>query len=176
MNAMEAWRIWLLCVVAAVAYGIIHDQITARVCVEYFSVAHPTILPFSSPTLLGLQWGVLATWWVGATLGVLLAAAARAGSRPKLTARNLRYPVCILLMLMGLLSLASGALGYVLAKHGIISLQGWLSTAIPPDKHARFMADWWAHSASYLTGVIGGMVLSWLTFAKRRHRPQPMKS
>jgi len=27
----------LLCVAAAVVYGIVHDQITARVCVEYFT-------------------------------------------------------------------------------------------------------------------------------------------
>jgi len=38
---MEFLKIWLLCIVAAVIYGILHDQATARVCVEYFSVAHP---------------------------------------------------------------------------------------------------------------------------------------
>ena len=35
----------------AVVYGLIHDQITVRLCVEYFSLAHPPLFPVSSPTL-----------------------------------------------------------------------------------------------------------------------------
>ncbi len=74
---MESFRIVLMCVVAAVAYGIVHDQVTARVCVEYFTVGHPPIFGTNDPTLLGIGWGILATWWVGILLGVPLAIAAR---------------------------------------------------------------------------------------------------
>src|ERR1700722_16293989 len=56
----------------AVVYGIIHDQITVRLCVEYFSLAHPPLFPVSSPTLLGLCWGLAATVGVGLVLGYLL--------------------------------------------------------------------------------------------------------
>ena len=42
---MEILKIWLFCIAAAICYGIVHDQITVRICVEYFSVFHPTILP-----------------------------------------------------------------------------------------------------------------------------------
>ena len=40
---MQALLIILLCIFAAIVYGIIHDQITARVCIEYFTVGHPPV-------------------------------------------------------------------------------------------------------------------------------------
>jgi len=30
---------------------------------------------------------------------------------------------------------------------------------LPPDQHVPFLADMWAHSASYLVGLIGGIVV-----------------
>ena len=62
---MHAVAIVVLCIGSAVIYGILHDQITARICVEYFTIGHPPIFPTESPTLLGIGWGILATWWVG---------------------------------------------------------------------------------------------------------------
>jgi hypothetical protein len=67
---------------------ILHDQITARVCVEYFTVFHPPVFNTQSPTLLACGWGVIATWWVGLFLGLFLAVAARIGPRPKLSVRK----------------------------------------------------------------------------------------
>ena len=67
---MEAVKIALTCVIAAVLYGIVHDQFTARICIEYFTVFHPPIFHTQSPTLLGIGWGVVATWWVGAFFSV----------------------------------------------------------------------------------------------------------
>jgi len=40
----------LSCILAAVFYGILHDQITARICVEYFTIGHPIV--FGTETLL----------------------------------------------------------------------------------------------------------------------------
>ena len=168
---MEILKIWALCIAAAIAYGIVHDQVTVRICLEYFSMAHPTILPLTSPTWLALQWGILATWWVGAMLGILLAIAARLGSRPVLSARSLLYPLLILLLCMAASSAAAGATGYLLAKAHIISLGGELGTAIPSDKQARFMADWWAHSASYVAGIVGSLILCVKTYARRKPAP-----
>ncbi|HEY1799447.1 MAG TPA: hypothetical protein VGG46_00820, partial [Terriglobales bacterium] len=105
---METLKIWLLSIASAIFYGILHDQITARICVEYFSIAHPTILPLTSPTALALEWGVLATWWVGAILGILLSIAARIGKRPLVTARALIRPLAILLVAMAVSSFLAG--------------------------------------------------------------------
>ena len=147
------------CIAAAVAYGILHDQVTARVCVEYFTIGHPTVFPTESPTLLGIGWGIIATWWVGALLGVPLAFAARAGRRPKHRTRLLSRPVAILLLSMAASALVSGMVGYALGRLGVISLVEPLASRVPSDRHDRYLADLWAHSASYAVGVLGGLVV-----------------
>jgi len=76
---VQAIGIVLRSVFAAVLYGVVHDQITVRVCLEYFTVGHPRIFDTENPTLLGLAWGIVATWWMGLLLEVPLAIAARAG-------------------------------------------------------------------------------------------------
>ena len=90
---MDTLKIVALCVGAAVLYGIAHDQVTARVCVEYLTIGHPRVFATESPTLLALGWGVIATWWVGLLLGFPLSFAALRGSKPRRTARSLVRPV-----------------------------------------------------------------------------------
>src|SRR5207245_11301598 len=94
---MEFLKIVGLGVLAAVSYGIIHDQITARVCVEYFTIGHPPLIPSTSPTLLAFAWGVVATWWVGLPLAFTLSCAARRGHRAMLLAAHLT-PLTLLLL------------------------------------------------------------------------------
>src|ERR1051326_6342681 len=54
VSGMQYLSVVLMCIIAAVFYGVAHDQITARICVEYFPVGHPPIFPTKDPTLLGL--------------------------------------------------------------------------------------------------------------------------
>jgi hypothetical protein len=56
---MRFLLIIILCIASAVVYGIVHDQITARICVEYFTIGHPPVFATESPTLLGLGWGAV---------------------------------------------------------------------------------------------------------------------
>jgi hypothetical protein len=154
---MQALAIVLMCVVAAVAYGIAHDQITARVCVEYFTVGHPPVFGTDDPTLLGLGWGVLATWWVGVLLGVPLAIAARAGSAPRRSVGSLARPVARLLAVMAVCGLAAGVAGWLLARSGVVFLVGPIARELPADRHGPFLADLWAHTASYFIGLVGGI-------------------
>jgi hypothetical protein len=164
---IESLKIILVCIVAAVLYGMIHDQFTARVCVEYFTVFHPPIFATQSPTLLGIGWGILATWWVGASLGLLLAIAARAGSRPVLGIAQLLRPIGKQLAIMAASATVFGIAGFVLAKRGLISAPEWVAYRLSVPAQARFLADWWAHSASYLSGFAGGIVLCFTTYRKR---------
>ena len=97
---IRSLAIVLLCVAAAVGYGILHDQATARICVEYFTIWHPPIFVTNDPTTLGLGWGVISTWWAGLMLGIPLAFAARFGRLPKWTASRLVRPIVKLLSLM----------------------------------------------------------------------------
>jgi len=152
---MEALKIVALCLLAGAVYGVLHDQVTARVCLEYFTVFHPDIFHTQSPTLLAFGWGVLATWWVSLTLGILLAIAARVGSRPRVSAQSLLPKLLKLLVIMGLFALAAGISGYFLQGLGM----EYYATGIPKQIRHAFYADLWAHNASYLTGFVGGIAL-----------------
>ena len=135
---MPAIRIVLLCIVASVLYGIVHDQITARVCVEYFTIGHPPIFGTEDPTLLGIGWGIVATWWVGLLLGIHLAIASSAGSRPQRTAASLIRPLACLLGISAVCALVAGLIGWCLARTGVVFLDPWLDEQIPPEKLPPF--------------------------------------
>lgn len=165
---MNAVRIIGLTVLAACLYGIIHDQFTAHICVEYFTIGHPRIINSESPTMLAFAWGVVATWWVGLPLGLLLAAAARIGNRPRLTAQQLVKPIMVLLGVMGVLATFTGIVGWRLASNGQVALMGFIADLVPPDRQAVFLGVWWAHITSYWSGFFGGLVLIIWTYHRRR--------
>jgi len=168
---MQHAKIIALCILAACAYGVLHDQVTTRVCVEYFTIGHAPVFATDSPTLLALGWGILATWWVGAILGVALALCARLGRVSKLPASAFFRPIGMLLAVMALTALLAGLAGYSAARHGIIWLAGPIASRVPADRHHLFIADLWAHNASYAAGFIGGTVLCVQTIMRRRrHR------
>jgi H+/Cl- antiporter ClcA len=169
---MQTLAIIVFCVIAACGYGIIHDQITARICIEYFTVAHPPIFnhPVNSPTVLAFAWGIIATWWVGLGLGIPLAFAARFGDRPKQSVREVAGPIVLLLCVMALLAFLAGVTGALLASAGGVTLTGLLSDNVSPDHHVAFLADAFAHSMSYLAGAVGGIVLIVKTWRERATR------
>ena len=167
--SMKSLKIILLCIVSAIVYGILHDQVTARVCVEYFTIGHAPIFNTESPTLLAFGWGIVATWWVGLILGILAALVSRLGSWPKLDAANLIRPIVILLIVMGISSLLVGIVGYEVAQAGILRLPEPLASRLPTTRQTPFFADWWAHQNAYGVGFIGGLVLCvWVLFRRRR--------
>jgi len=171
---MEAFKIAVTCVIAAVLYGTIHDQFTARVCIEYFTIFHPPIFHTQSPPLLGIGRGFLATWWVGVFFAVPMILAARAGAKPALRASELLRPIASLLAVMAASALLFGVIGYVLARNGVLATD-WLTFTASRALRYRFMADWWAHTASYGTAFVGGVVLCVMTY-RRRLRQEPIAS
>lgn len=156
---MQAVAIVVLSIGSAIIYGVLHDQITVRVCVEYFTIGHPPVFPTESPTMLGIGWGVIATWWAGLLLGVPLAVAARARGRPKRNVRSLARPILGLLIIMAACAAVAGLVGYFLGRNGSVYLLEPLASRVPLDRHDRFLADLWAHSASYLVGFLGGIAV-----------------
>lgn len=156
---MEFAKIVIFCLFAAIAYGVAHDQVTAHLCVEYFTIAHPPMFPTKSPFLLALGWGIIATWWVGLPLGLLAALAARIGNRPKLSLSDIRPMIFALVALMALCALCAGVLGAWLVATGRQPVLGGWAEAIPRNKWIAFNADAWAHLASYASGVTGGVAI-----------------
>ncbi|HVX10794.1 MAG TPA: hypothetical protein VHC22_06405 [Pirellulales bacterium] len=165
---MEAAKIVLLCIAAAVLYGILHDQVTARVCVEYFTIGHPPVFHTQSPTLLAIGWGIFATWWVGLMLGIPAALVSRLGAWPKIDAVRLIRPIGRLLMIMACAALIAGIVGYVSACTGRAWLVEPLKFQIPAERHAVFIADLCAHLASYGVGFVGGIIVCGRILFQRR--------
>jgi hypothetical protein len=169
---VEAAKIILFATFAAIAYGVLHDQVTAHLCVEYFTVAHPRIFPTENPALLALGWGILATWWVGLALGILLALAARAGSAPKLGLAQFRRPILLLMLVTALAALASGLVGASVASLVSPAPGG----PIPAEKFGAFLAVAFAHEASYAVGTLAGVMLAGRTLLHRRRSYSPPRS
>jgi hypothetical protein len=100
---------------------------------------------------------------------VLLAVAARVGRAPKRSARELVRPIAVLLGAMGACSLAAGLAALSVSPEGVEFLAGGIARKLPREHRVAFLADLWAHSASYLAGIVGGLFLvAWV--ARRRRR------
>ena len=155
-----------------------------RICAEYFTIGYPPVfhaesgtlvaqvlrILTESPTLLALGWGILATWWVGFIVGAPLAFICVFGPRPKLRWRKLIAPVAILLATMAVVSAAFGVVAYSSAKAGHIWLREPLASRLPVEKHSTYLADLWAHFAGHGAGLLGGIVVWFYAWWKRRFR------
>jgi hypothetical protein len=168
---MESIKIVLLCVGAAIVYGIGHDHITARISLEYFTIGHPPILGGTQdPSLLAFGWGVIATWWVGVMLGVPAAVLARAGSRPKFGWRDLRVAIAVLMGVVAISAVVGGLVGY--ATGGLVANASWFhEQGIHGNRIIRFTTAAGAHQAAYGAGFIGG-ILTWGWIWWRRGRAE----
>jgi hypothetical protein len=168
---MRKAKVILLVVLAAVTYGIIHDQITAHLCVEYFTVGHPNLFHTDSPILLGFCWGVAATVGIGAVFGAVLAEVSQSPGLPPYPMRPLRRSLLILIATMAVAAFLSGLLGFELSRHSIIRLPVTFNDLILPSRRDRFMAAWFAHGASYLVGFAGGAFLIFRIWTQRGRPP-----
>jgi hypothetical protein len=167
-DTVQSLKIILLCVAAAVVYGVGQDQVTARVCVEYFTVGHAPIFATESPTLLALEFGTRATWWVGLILGVLAAGVSRTGSWPKVDAVQLIRPLACLIAVMAVASLLAGITGYRIAMASGFVLPEPLGPRIVKAHHGSFFADSLAHLAAYGVGLLGGLIVCAGVLVQRR--------
>ena len=155
------------CILLAVCYGIVHDMVTAHICVEYFTIGHPKIIESESPVKLALLWGVIATWWVGLIMGTLIAVAARAGKRQRFGLTDIIRPVLVLLVVMAGLAVLAGFFGYFAATSGTVYLLEPFASAIEIDRHHLFLTCGWAHGASYLVGAIGTIIICFVIWKRR---------
>jgi len=165
---LEAVRIVLLCVIASFLYGVLHDQVTVRICLEYFTVFHPPLGVGHDPTVLALAWGVVATWWMGAMFGLALAGCSRWGAPPRLTWRDHRRGLFVVLLATAIAATAAGIVGHRLARAGSAYVLAPWSDRIPTGKHVAFLTDLWAHNAAYLVSALGGVVLCVRAVFRRR--------
>ena len=153
-------QIVLTCTGAAILYGILHDLVTVHVSLEYFTIGHPDV-GTQDRIPLALIWGVLATWWAGAIIGLLWWWGARGGPGPKLEPRDLHPYVRGLLLWMAACAIVGAGLGYWMAGQGWIILLGPLAKGVPFDAQRAFLTAGGAHTASYVVGCVGGVFVTW---------------
>lgn len=143
-----------------ILYGILNDQITIRICVEYFTVFHPRIVDSDNITVIATAWGLVATWWFGLSVGVILALISRFFTAHKIdTIRHLLRLGGWLSLFVFCLSLVAGLIGYIFAANHIIPVSYWFQ-GIPEAAQARFLAVLFWHNALYLGAGLSGVILA----------------
>jgi len=165
-----------MAITAAVVYGILLDLVTAHLCVEYFTIAHPRIVESENPVALALVWGVVATWWMGLLLGIPLAMACRAGKRPKQSALDVAPMVGKLLVATACCATVAGLAAYGLSTLGVLTVPTFYLKLIPTEALPRFAAVFWAHNASYAASVLGGLIVIVRVWRARRGSSGDMPS
>lgn len=132
---------------AATAYGVMSNQITAHFCSGYYtnnsvyfrnchkekldvavkdhripmgSSLAKYVLDTSNPTILGLYWGIADTWKIGAFFGICAALACRAGKWPKFNPKDVIKQTGVGLASLSALAAIAGGIGYVSAQHELL--------------------------------------------------------
>jgi hypothetical protein len=168
----EVAKIVAMCVVASIAYGVVHDQFTARAYLPYFTEwpPHASMMPLNStnPTIVGFAWGFAATWWVGLILGIPLALVSTSGPDNWWNWRRLAVYLAALLVCVGGLA----ALGYLMSIANHLQVDPAVpGPAVPPGDTASleaFTAVLVAHNISYIGGAAAGVVMIWFIFRIRK--------
>jgi len=167
------YRFALMGFVAMVGYAVLQDQISARLCPEYFTVLHPPIPGLSDPTLLGISWGFLGGWWGGVLLGYVIGLLATLGPNPKLAPRELVWP---LLLLVGALAFVTAATGVSVWHHSEmlgVTLDAGMTDLVPAERHRGLLTVACYHLVAYVTATAGGVVICVWVAAERRRRGRP---
>lgn len=154
-----------VCIAFACLYGVLHDQVTARICLEYFTLWHPPLVGSEDPTVVALAWGVVATWWVGLILGIPLALVCRVGERKPLEVRDVLPLLGWLFVGMSICAILAGLAGYLFAPESLAALNRYDG----PNRRG-FVTNLFAHNASYLSGFVGGAVVIFAARIKRLKR------
>jgi hypothetical protein len=154
----------------------LQDQVSVRLCPEYFTVLHPPIPGLADPTLLGIGWGFLGAWWGGVLLGFVLSLVATLGPRPVLTVGELVRPVAIL---VGVLAAVTALTGFTVWHHaGVLGvfLGAGMGELVPVENHRGLLTVACYHLTAYVTATVGGVVVcAWVWFqrCKRDSPGQP---
>lgn len=155
--------------VLAAIYGALHDQLSYTVLPEYytrfkfvqFSFAGVGTMP---PRLGAAVVGVLATWWIGLIVGLLVGVAGLAHRGPVEMARaTLRAfgVVAVIALAAGLAGLAAGWFGFG-ADDQAAYVDWWRPSGLVSPR--RFFAVGMMHNGSYLDGAVGVRVAVVLQF------------
>jgi hypothetical protein len=153
------FRFAVMGVTAGICYGALQDQISARLCPEYFTIFHPPIPELTDPTLLGLTWGFLGTWWAGLFLGYIAGLIATLSSRPKFAPCELVRPLLVLMGFIAAIVAISGGTVWWYSEMFGVSIDPFLGKMLPQEHHRALLVVACYHFVGYVAAFGGSLVL-----------------
>lgn len=162
------FRAMLLGIGVFSAYGILQDQVSARLCPEYFTDMHPPIPGLTDPTLMGIAWGFLAAWWGGALVGYIAGMVATSGPRhPPLPVRALVRPLLVTVLVVALVTTLAGVSAWRHVELFDVRFETWVSHVVPPGRQRNAFVVASYHFVAYGASVISGVTLCvWVGFRR----------
>jgi hypothetical protein len=154
---------------AAVVYGVVHDQLTVTLSPEYFLDGKGLV---AAPRPLRLAVAMLAvgsSWWVGLALGAALLIA----NNPRRTGcpAQLTYPELGRLAAAPLVAASLGAAAGSVNIADPFRLAASVRPLVSDDRVRAFLLVWGIHAGSYAGAFLGGISSVALVVVRRR-RPK----
>ena len=140
-------------------FGVLMDQVSARLCPEYFTVLHNPIPGLTEPTLVGLLWGVLGAAGGSVALGYGAGLAATVGSKPSLATRELVIPSLVTVGGVAVAVVAAGVSVWHNARGLGVQLDPAYAVTIPIERHVAALTVGCYHMVAYLAAVAGSVAL-----------------
>lgn len=172
------WREYaflFLCVLCAMAYGILNDLVTSRISIEYFLYGKGVAARVSGEVaanperhrgtldLEAMRIGTLATWSAGLIAGATLLVTNTLGRRPRLRMGQMLWTIPSI----GVAAMTVAALGGWVGSTGFFTrFSDDFTEMLARDEMRpyRFMAVFGVHLGGYvgaLLGLIGGALMVW---------------
>ena len=151
-----------LAVVVAGVYGMVHDQISYTVSPEYFTkFKFEQFRLGDSPHVDRVRAaivGLLASWWMGVPVGILVGFAGFIHRGAGQMLRMLLWSMCVAVAFTLLFGLGGLLYGYLQTEHiDLADYRGWY---VPADvmNVRRFLCAGYMHNSSYLGGALAILV------------------
>ena len=162
MNILGKFGVYFLLFIPATLvagfYGAIHDQISYSLSNEYFT--HFKFIQFGfpwaqeSPRLAAALVGMLATWWMGVLVFVVLGLFGFAFPTSKIMAIELLKSFGIVIVVAFVTGVIGLAYGYIQVNDATVSNYAhWIWPGV--TNPVQFVRVGFMHNASYLGGILG---------------------
>jgi hypothetical protein len=166
---LPRFRAMLLGIGLLSGYAAVQDQVSARLCPEYFTHFHNPIPGLTDPTLTGVAWGFLGAWWGGALFGYAAGIAATAGKAPPLGVRQLMKPMLLTVAgVAGVTALTGGAVAFY-ANQLNVEVDPFLAGPVPADRRRALLVVCCYHLAAYASAVAGSVACCVWVARRRAH-------
>jgi hypothetical protein len=170
---LPRFRAMLLGIAMLAGYAAVQDQVSTRLCPEYFTHFHNPIPGLTDPTLTGIAWGFLGAWWGGALFGYAAGIAATAGKAPPLTVRQLVKPMLLTILGVAAVTALVGGVVAFYSEQLNVEVDQYLAGPVPAERRRGLLVVCCYHLAAYVSAVVGSVICCVWVARKRVRRVTP---